>query len=146
MRHGKKVAKLGRTSDHRKAMLANLVTSLLDHEVIHTTETRAKELRRFAERMIAFGKRRDLHARRQVLRFVADKRVVAKLFSDLADRYRSRNGGFTRIVKIGPRRGDGALMTLVELVDRAAKTAATPAPARASREGAPAAETEQAKS
>jgi len=144
MRHGKKVAKLGRTTDHRKAMLANLVTSLLDHEVIHTTEPRAKELRRVADRMIAFAKRRDLHSRREVLRLVGDKRVVAKLFADLADRYRSRNGGFTRIVKIGPRRGDGAMMTLIELVDRPAKAAAAPAPVRAAKEEvAPASEAPQ---
>ncbi|MEW6755971.1 MAG: 50S ribosomal protein L17 [Candidatus Latescibacterota bacterium] len=134
MRHGKRVAKLGRTSDHRKAMLANLVTSLLDHEVVHTTEPRAKELRRIAERMIAFAKRHDLHSRRQVLRVVPDKRVVAKLFDDLADRYRSRNGGFTRVVKIGPRRGDGALMALVELVDRSTGGSSKPVASRAARE------------
>ena len=118
MRHGKKVAKLGRRTPHRKAMVANLVTSLLDNEVIRTTDVRAKELRRTAEHMISFGKRQDLGSRRQVLREIANKRVVAKVFGELADRYRSRNGGYTRIVKIGPRRGDGAEMSLVELVDR----------------------------
>jgi large subunit ribosomal protein L17 len=118
MRHGKKVAKLGRRTPHRKAMLANLVASLLDNEVINTTDVRAKELRRFAEHMISFGKRQDLNSRRQVLRMVPDKRVVAKVFGELAERYRSRNGGYTRIVKVGPRRGDGAEMSLIELVDR----------------------------
>lgn len=100
-------------------MLSNLVTSLLDKEVIHTTEARAKELRRLAEHMISFAKRNDLHARRQVLRVIANKEVVAKLFSEIGPRYQSRNGGYTRIVKIGPRHGDGALMSLIELVDRA---------------------------
>ena len=118
MRHGKKVAKLGRTSPHRKAMLANMVTSLFENEIIRTTDVRAKELRRTAEHLITFAKRNDLHARRQALRVIADKKVVGKLFDELADRYRSRNGGYTRIVKVGPRRGDGALMSIIELVDR----------------------------
>lgn len=100
-------------------MLNNLVASLLEHEVIHTTDVRAKEVRRVAEHLITFGKRQDLHARRQVLRSVPNKRVVAKLFGELAERYRTRNGGYTRAVKLGPRRGDGAEMSLVELVDRA---------------------------
>ena len=118
MRHGKRVAKLGRPRSHRKAMLANLVTSLLDNEVIRTTDARAKELRRRVDHMITFAKRNDLHARRQVLRLVADKRVVSKLFDDIAARYKGRNGGYTRVIKVGPRRGDGALISLVELVDR----------------------------
>jgi large subunit ribosomal protein L17 len=110
-------------------MLANLVTSLMDHEVISTTDARAKELRRVAEHMITFAKRNDLHARRQVLRVIANKDVVAKLFSEIAPRYQSRNGGYTRIIKVGPRQGDGAPMSLIELVDRAAKRkATTPAP------------------
>lgn len=118
MRHGKKIAKLGRGSSHRKAMMANMVTSLLAQELIKTTGTRAKEVRRFAEHMITFAKRGDLHARRQVLRFVADKQVVKKLFEELGPRYKSRNGGYTRVVKLGPRRGDGTHMSIVELVDR----------------------------
>jgi large subunit ribosomal protein L17 len=118
MRHGKKIAKLGRPSAHRKAMMANMVTSLLSEERITTTHTRAKELRRSAEHMITFAKRGDLHARRQVLRFVADKQVVAKLFDELGPRYKGRNGGYTRIVKLGPRRGDGTFMSIIELVDR----------------------------
>jgi large subunit ribosomal protein L17 len=100
-------------------MLSNMVTSLLDKEVIHTTDARAKELRRLAEHMITFAKRNDLHARRQVLRVIANKEVVTKLFGEIGPRYQSRNGGYTRIVKIGPRHGDGALMSLIELVDRA---------------------------
>jgi len=118
MRHGKKIAKLGRNPSHRKAMMANMVTSLLSEEKITTTHTRAKELRRSAEHMITFAKRGDLHARRQVLRFVADKQVVAKLFDELGPRYKGRNGGYTRIVKLGPRRGDGTFMSIIELVGR----------------------------
>ena len=109
---------MGRTTSHRKAMLANMVTSLLAAERITTTDTRAKAVRRTAEHMITFAKRGDLHARRQVLRLVADKTVVAKLFDELGPRYKSRNGGYTRVVKLGPRRGDGAPMSIVELVDR----------------------------
>ncbi len=118
MRHGKKIAKLGRGSSHRKAMVANMVTSLFAAERIKTTDTRAKEIRRTAEYMITFAKRGDLHARRQVLRLVADKGVVAKLFDELGPRYKGRNGGYTRVVKLGPRRGDGAPMSILELVDR----------------------------
>ncbi len=118
MRHGKRLAKLGRRSSHRKATLANMVASLLDHELIQTTDVRAKELRRTTESMITFGKRQDLHARRQVLRSIPNKRIVDKLFGELAERYKGRNGGYTRIVKLGPRRGDGALISCIELVDR----------------------------
>ena len=118
MRHGKKVAKLGRTDSHRKAMLSNMMTSLFTNEKITTTEIKAKELKRSAEKMITFAKRGDLHARRQVLRIIADKQVVAKLFDEIGPRYKSRNGGYTRVVKMGPRRGDGAFMSIIELVDR----------------------------
>lgn len=118
MRHGKKTAKLGRDHSHRKAMMANMVTSLFTHEHVSTTDARARELRRRAEHMITFAKRGDLHARRQVLRVIADKAIVAKLFREIGPRYAERNGGYTRIVKTGPRRGDGAEMCIVELVDR----------------------------
>ena len=118
MRHGKKVAKLGRTASHRKAMLSNMMTSLFTNETITTTQIRAKELKRSAEKMITFAKRGDLHARRQVLRIIGDKQVVAKLFDEIGPRYKSRNGGYTRVVKMGPRRGDGAFMSIIELVDR----------------------------
>ncbi len=118
MRHGRKIAKLGRTASHRKAMLSNMMTSLFVHERITTTQTRAKELKRTAERVITFAKQGDLHARRRVLRVIEDKQVVAKLFDELGPRYKSRNGGYTRVVKLGPRRGDGAFMSIVELVDR----------------------------
>ena len=118
MRHGKKVPKLGRKHSHRKAMFANMVTSLFQNEIIHTTSARAKQVRRTAEHMISFAKRGDLHARRQVLRFIANKKIVRKLFDELGPRYGSRNGGYTRIVKTGPRRGDAASMCILELVDR----------------------------
>ena len=118
MRHGKKVAKLGRTASHRKAMLSNIMTSLFVNEKITTTQIRAKELKRNAEKIITFAKRGDLHARRQVLRVIADKQVVAKLFDEIGPRFKSRNGGYTRVIKMGPRRGDGAFMSIIELVDR----------------------------
>jgi len=95
-----------------------MITSLFENEVIHTTSARAKEVRRTAEHMITFAKRGDLHARRQVLRLIANKKVISKLFDELGPRYVSRNGGYTRIVKTGPRRGDAASMCILELVDR----------------------------
>lgn len=127
MRHGKKIAKLGRTASHRKAMLSNMMTSLFANESITTTQVRAKALKRTAERVITFAKRGDLHARRQVLRVIADKQVVSKLFDELGPRYKSRNGGYTRVVKLGPRRGDGAFMSIIELVDRPGAAAVEPA-------------------
>jgi len=127
MRHGKKVPKLGCNYSHRKAMLANMVTSLFDHEAIRTTSARAKALRRTADHMITFAKRGDLHARRQVLRLIANKRVVGKLFDEIGPRFKTRNGGYTRIVKLGPRRGDAAFMCILELVDRPGAEAAVAA-------------------
>jgi len=118
MRHRKRHGKLGRTSAHRKALLRNMVTSLLDHELIETTDAKAKELRRVADRMITLGKRGDLHARRRALAVIKDKRVTAKLFDQLADRYRERPGGYTRVLKTRVRVGDAASMSIVELVDR----------------------------
>ena len=136
MRHGKKIAKLGRNPSHRKAMISNMVASLLSEEKITTTHTRAKELRRSAEHMITFAKRGDLHARRQVLRFVADKQVVTKLFDELGPRYKGRNGGYTRIVKLGPRRGDGTFMSIIELVDRPGAAVSSTEEDAAATEGA----------
>ena len=100
--------KLGRNTAHRKAMLRNLVTDLLREGRISTTDTRAKEAGRIAEKMITLAKRGDLHARRQVLSFVYDETVVTKLFEEIAPKYAERNGGYTRILKLGPRRGDCA--------------------------------------
>jgi large subunit ribosomal protein L17 len=116
MRHGRDHRKLGRTSAHRKAMLRNLVTSLLDHEEVRTTDAKAKEIRRVAERMITLGKRGDLHARRYALRTVRSRDVAAKLFGSLATRYRERAGGYTRIVKLGRRPGDNAPISLIQLL------------------------------
>jgi large subunit ribosomal protein L17 len=108
--------KLGRPTDQRRAMLRNLVTSFLKHGKIETTETRAKETRNLAEKMITLAKRGDLHARRQVLSFVTEEEVVKNLFDNVAPKYAERNGGYTRIYKIGPRRGDGAEVVILELV------------------------------
>ncbi len=108
--------KLGRDSAHRKAMLRNLVTDLFREERISTTDMRAKEAGRAAEKMITLAKRGDLHARRQVLSFVYDEDVVTKLFDEIAPRYAERNGGYTRILKLGPRRGDNAETVFLELV------------------------------
>ena len=108
--------KLGRTSAHRKAMLRNLVTDLLREGRITTTDTRAKEARRQAEKMITLAKRGDLHARRQVLAYVYDESVVTKLFDEIAPKYEDRQGGYTRILKLGPRQGDNAEMVFLELV------------------------------
>ena len=102
--------KLGRPTDQRKAMLRNLVTSFLKHGKIETTETRAKETRSLAEKMITLAKRGDLHARRQVLAFVTEEEVVKNLFDNIAPKYAERNGGYTRMYKVGPRRGDGCLL------------------------------------
>lgn len=111
-----KLRKLGRPTAHRKAMLRNLVTSLLREEKIVTTVTRAKETRRMAEKMITLGKRGDLHARRQALAYIYDEDVVTKLFEEIAPKYAERNGGYTRIIKVGPRRGDAAEEAILELV------------------------------
>ena len=108
--------KLGRPTAHRNLMLRNLVTSLLKYGRIETTVTRAKETRKFAEKMVTLAKRGDLHARRQVLSFVTDKEVVKALFEEIAPQYQERNGGYTKIYKLGPRRGDAAPMALIELV------------------------------
>ena len=108
--------KLGRPSAHRKSMLRNLVTDLFKYGRIQTTQDRAKETRRIAEKMITLAKRGDLHARRQVLAYVFDEITVTKLFEDIAPKYADRNGGYTRILKLGPRQGDNAEVVFVELV------------------------------
>ena len=116
MRHRIAGRKLGRTTGHRSAMLRNLVTSLLEHEKLKTTDAKAKELRAMAEKMITLGKRGDLHARRQVAAVVRSAEVVRKLFDTLSPRFESRMGGYVRIVKMGNRPGDGAPVSIVELV------------------------------
>lgn len=116
MRHRKSGAKLGRTSTHRKAMLRNMVTSLLEHERIVTTVPKAKEARRVADKMITLAKRGDLHARRQALAYIRSKDIVAKLFDEIEPQYADRQGGYTRIIRTGTRRGDAAPMAILELV------------------------------
>lgn len=108
--------KLGRRSSHRRAMLSNMVASLLNNEKIATTETRAKEVKRLTDKIITLGKRGDLHARRQALAYLGDEGVVYKVFGELAERYTDRQGGYTRIIKAGYRRGDGSPMVILELV------------------------------
>ncbi len=116
MRHLKAGRKLNRTPSHRSALMRNLVTSLLHHERIETTDAKAKELRRWADRMIGLGKQGSLHARRRALGFIRDKSVVRKIFDTLAARFKNRPGGYTRIVKLGWRRGDHAPVSVVELM------------------------------
>jgi len=118
MRHRMGARKLNRTSSHRKAMFSNMVVSLLNHEQIKTTLPKAKELRRIADKMITLGKRGTLHTRRQAFSFLRDDAAVSKLFSALAERYKDRSGGYTRVLKAGYRYGDNAPVAVVELVDR----------------------------
>ncbi len=108
--------KLGRPTAHRKSMLRNLVTDLLREGRIQTTDCRAKETRREAEKLITLAKRGDLHARRQALSYIVDETVVTKLFEEIAPKYADRNGGYTRILKLGPRQGDAAEAVFLELV------------------------------
>jgi large subunit ribosomal protein L17 len=115
MMHAKTGRKLHRTESHRKALFRNMVTSLLEHERIETTDAKAKELRKVADRMITWGKRGDLHARRLSRRVITTNKVVQKLFSDLAPRFKDREGGYTRIIKVGRRKGDNAPVSIIEL-------------------------------
>ncbi|MEB2343369.1 MAG: 50S ribosomal protein L17 [Deltaproteobacteria bacterium] len=130
MRHRWGGRKLGRTTSHRLAMLRNMVTSLLEHEQIETTDAKAKEVRRVAERMITLGKRGDLHARRLAMRVVRTREVATKLFDELAPRYQERAGGYTRVLKVRRRVGDAAPLSLVELVDRTTSSSEAKVPAR----------------
>jgi large subunit ribosomal protein L17 len=116
MRHLKSGRQLSRNSSHRWALMRNLITALLREEKIQTTDPKAKELRRWVDRVITLGKQGTLHARRQVLSIVQDKAVVRKLFDTLGPRFKDRPGGYTRIIKLGLRRGDAAQMSLIELV------------------------------
>ena len=116
MRHKKFGRALGRSSAHRSAMFRNMVTSLFEHERIVTTTEKAKELRPIAEKMITLAKRGDMHARRQALSFIRSKKVVAKLFDEIGGQFTDRNGGYTRIIQTGVRKGDAATMAIIELV------------------------------
>ena len=121
MRHQKAGRRLSRTTEHRQAMLRNLITSLLEHEKVETTRAKAKEARQWAEQVITLAKRGDLHARRLTLAVVRSKKVVAKLFGELRERYQDRPGGYTRIIPLGVRLGDGAPLSILELVGRPEK-------------------------
>jgi large subunit ribosomal protein L17 len=124
MKHRVVGRRLDRTTEHRTAMLRNLVTSLLRHERIITTTPKAKELKRFADKVITLGKRATAHARRNAHRDVRDVEVLNKLFGPLAERYKARQGGYTRVVRLGHRAGDNAEISVIELVDRAPATPA----------------------
>lgn len=112
-----KQRKLGRPTDQRRAMLRNLTTSFIENGRIETTTTRAKEVRRVAEKMVTLGKTNTLHTKRQALSYITKREVVSKLFDEIAPKFADRNGGYTRIIKIGPRRGDAAEMAVLEFVD-----------------------------
>lgn len=120
MRHAKDNRRLSRTTSHRKAMLRNMVTSLFEHEKLETTEAKAKELKRVAEKMITLAKRGDLHARRQAEAYIRSHKICSKLFDDGKARYGSRQGGYVRVLPTRVRRGDAASMAVVELVDEKA--------------------------
>ncbi len=116
MRHGRKVKKLGRTRSHRKAMLANMAASLFMYHIIKTTEAKAKEVKRLAERLITLGKKGDLHAHRKVYDVIRDRKLVKKIFDEIAPKFKDREGGYARVVRVGTRRGDGTTMSVVELL------------------------------
>jgi large subunit ribosomal protein L17 len=133
VRHRKSGRKLGRDSAHRKALYSNLAGALIEHGRIKTTEAKAKEVRPIVEEMITLGKRGDVAAHRHAVAFLRSKSVTRRLFADVAPRFADRPGGYTRIVKLGPRQGDAALMVYLELVDYVPERAAVaPAPATAS--------------
>lgn len=122
MRHLKAHRKLGRDSSHRKAMLRNLATSLINHEKILTTVTRAKEVRSVVDKLITYGKKGGLHRRRLAASVCFNQEAVSKIFDSLAGRFKDRPGGYTRIIRKGPRAGDGAMMAYIEFVDRPEET------------------------
>ena len=146
MRHGVAGRKLGRTTSHRKATFANMAAALIQHEQIRTTLPKAKELRPVVEKLITLGKRGGLHARRQALSVLKDTEITAKLFGALADRYKERKGGYTRVLRAGVRYGDAADMAVIELVDRdvAAKGAGDKARHEAEQKARAEAETAEA--
>jgi large subunit ribosomal protein L17 len=129
VRHQKAGRKLGRDSAHRKALYSNLAGALIEHGRVRTTEAKAKEARPIVEKMITLGKRGDVHAHRQAVAFLRSKPVAHKLFADVAPRFADREGGYTRVVKLGPRQGDAAPMAYLELVDYVPERAPAPPPA-----------------
>lgn len=141
MRHRKKGRQLGRNTKHRRALFRSLVTSLLEHERIETTEAKAKEARGFTDRMITLGKEGTLPARRRALSFLRNKEVVSKLFGEVAGRYRDRPGGYTRMIKTRRRVGDAAVLVVIELVDKPTDARAKSGPAEAVKPAAKRAKT-----
>jgi large subunit ribosomal protein L17 len=133
MRHLNQGRKLNRTSAHRKALFRNLVLALVKHERIKTTDAKAKELRRYADRMVTLGKRGDLAARRLAFAFMQSRDAVKRLFDEIAPRFRERNGGYTRVVKFGFRRGDAAFLSIVEFSDHAEEAASRKTPKKRAR-------------
>lgn len=117
MRHHVSGRKLNRPTAHRILMLRTMVTDLIRHETVQTTQSKAKEVRRMAEKVITLGKKGTLHHRRQASALLTDETIVKKVFDDLGERYQSRNGGYTRLTKIGPRKGDASEMAILELLD-----------------------------
>ncbi|MDA9950931.1 50S ribosomal protein L17 [Oligoflexaceae bacterium] len=126
MRHRHGYRKLGRTSDHRRAMLRNMTTSVILHEKMETTVEKAKEVKRLVEKMVTLGKRGDLHARRQASSYLFDKKATHKLFTDLAGRFKERPGGYMRIIRLGARFGDGANMASLQFVDHEVREKSEP--------------------
>ena len=118
MRHLKAGRKLNRTAAHRKALMRNLVTALLVREQVRTTDAKAKELRRWGDRMVTLGKKDSVHARRLAYAYLGSRKLVQRLFDDVAPRFTDRNGGYTRVLKLGPRRGDAAPVSIVEWTER----------------------------
>ena len=135
MRHRARARKFGRSSSHRLAMYRNMVTSLLEHGRVETTDAKAKEVRRIAERMITLGKRGTLHARRRALRVIRSREVAARVFGDLAERFRERPGGYTRVLKLRRRVGDAAQLSILELVEGGAEAAEAGGKAAARKRG-----------
>jgi len=123
MRHNVKGRKLGRTTEHRRAMFRNQIASLVEHGRITTTLAKAKELRPLAEKMVTKGKAGTIHHRRQVRRWISNRELIKKLFEEVAPRFQDRSGGYTRVLKLGPRQGDGAEMAILEWVDYELETA-----------------------
>jgi large subunit ribosomal protein L17 len=132
MRHQNAVRNLGRSSSHRRALLRNMVTSLVLHEQCETTVAKAKELKRVADQMVTLGKQGDLHARRQALSYMKSKEAVHKLFAEIAVRFKSRQGGYTRVLRTRTRHGDTADMAIIEFVERAPVVAKSTAPSKES--------------
>jgi len=133
MRHRVAGVKLGRSPAHRRALFRNLVTALLEHEVVRTTDAKAKELRRWGDRMITLGKQGTLHARRRAASIIQRRSVLKKLFDEIAPRFDGRAGGYTRVVKLGVRRGDAAALSIVELVEQAGAKKEKAAPKKPQR-------------